>query len=293
MKNPKVIYILVGVLCVLATIAGIYAQFFVKDEDKNNIILPNLNTTHGDQVVEKTAEEIKTQFVGLFTNVLNKGEYDTSNIQRIVEQSDIVYSIYDIQDKKENYEVNIHLPAINIQGEVPTSFNQITQEIFANKASAIMNSQSQTKTLYQMDYVAYINVDILSLIIKATLKEGDNPQRVIVQTYNYNLTTGQKVSLEDVLAYRDLVQSEVQNKIHNVVGKAIEEANVLVQSGYTVYNRELNNSIYQLANVENYFLGPNGDLYIIFAYGNQSYTAEMDIVLYENNRNTINEDKGQ
>lgn len=281
MKNPKIIYILVGAFCVLAIIAGIYAQFFVKDEDKNNIILPSLNTTPDDQVVEKTVEEIKTQFAGLFTNVLNKGEYNTSNIQKIVEQNDIVYSAYDIQDKKENYEIDIHLPVMNIQGEVPASFNKITQELFANKASAIMNSQSTIKTLYQIDYVSYINGDILSLIIKATLKEGDNPQRVIVQTYNYNLATMQKVSFEDVLSYKNLVQSEVQTKIQNTVQKAKEEAEILVQSGYTVYNRDLNDSMYQLNNIANYFLGPNGDLYIVFAYGNNHHTAEMDIVLYE------------
>lgn len=281
MKNPKVIYILVGAFCVLAIVAGIYAQFFVKDEDKNNIILPNLNTTPDDQVVGKTAEEIKTQFTALFTNVLNKGEYDTSNIQKIVEQNDIVYSAYDIEDKKDNYEIDIHLPVMNIQGEVPASFNKITQEVFANKASEIMNSQSTTKILYQIDYVSYINGDILSLIIRATLKEGDNPQRVIVQTYNYNLATMQKVSFEDVLSYRNLVQSEVQTKIQNTVQKAKEEAEILVQSGYTVYNRDLNDSMYQFSNIANYFLGPNGDLYIVFAYGNGHYTAEMDIVLYE------------
>ncbi|MCI9413297.1 MAG: hypothetical protein HFJ31_02120 [Clostridia bacterium] len=282
MKNPKVIYILVGAFCVLAIIAGIYAQFFVKDEDKNNVILPSFNTTPDDQVVEKTAEEIKTQFAGLFTNVLNKGEYDTTNIQKLVEQNDIVYSAYDIQEKKENYEVDIHLPVMNIQGEVPSSFNKITQELFADKASSIMNSQSTVKTLYQIDYVSYINGDILSLIIRATLKEGDNPQRVIVQTYNYNLATGQKVRFEDVLSYKNLVQSEVQTKIQNTIQKAKEEAEILVQSGYTVYNRDLNDSMYQLGNIANYFLGPNGDLYIVFAYGNGHHTAEMDIVLYEN-----------
>lgn len=281
MKNPKIIYILVGAFCILAIIAGIYAQFFVKDEDKDNIILPGINTTPGDEIVEKTAEEIKTQFTNLFTNVLNKGEYDTTNIPKIVAQNDVVYSAYDIEDKKDNYEVTIHLPVMNVQGEVPTSFNKITQELFANKAQEIMNGQSTTKTLYQIDYVSYINGDILSLIIKATLKEGNNPQRVIIQTYNYNLATGQKASLEDLISQRNLVQSEVQNKIHKTVEKAKEEAEVLVQSGYTVYNRDLNNSIYQLANVENYFLGPNGDLYILFAYGNQNFTAEMDIVLYE------------
>ena len=281
MKNPKVIYILVGAFCVLAIIAGIYAQFFVKDEDKDNVILPNFNTTSDDKIIEKTAEEVKTQFAGLFTNVLNKGEYDTSNIQKIVEQNDIVYSAYDIQDKKDNYEIDIHLPVMNIQGEVPNSFNKITQDIFANKASEIMNSQSTVKTLYQIDYVSYINGDILSLIIRATLKEGDNPQRVIVQTYNYNLATMQKVSFEDVLSYRNLVQSEVQTKIQSTVQKAKEEAEILVQSGYTVYNRDLNDSMYQFNNIANYFLGPNGDLYIVFAYGNGHHTAEMDIVLYE------------
>ena len=281
MKNPKVIYFLVGAFCVLAIIAGIYAQFFVKDEDKDNVILPNFNTTPDDKIIEKTAEEVKTQFAGLFTNVLNKGEYDTSNIQKIVEQNDIVYSAYDIQDKKDNYEIDIHLPVMNIQGEVPNSFNKITQDIFANKASEIMNSQSTVKTLYQIDYVSYINGDILSLIIRATLKEGDNPQRVIVQTYNYNLATMQKVSFEDVLSYRNLVQSEVQTKIQSTVQKAKEEAEILVQSGYTVYNRDLNDSMYQFNNIANYFLGPNGDLYIVFAYGNGHHTAEMDIVLYE------------
>ena len=281
MKNPKVIYILVGAFCVLAIIAGIYAQFFVKDEDKNNIILPNLNTTPDDQVVGKTAEEIKTQFTALFTNVLNKGEYDTANIQKIVEQNDIVYSAYDIEDKKDNYEIDIHLPVMNIQGEVPASFNKITPEVFANKASEIINSQSTTKILYQIDYVSYINGDILSLIIRATLKEGDNPQRVIVQTYNYNLATMQEVSFEDALSYRNLVQSEVQTKIQSTVQKAKEEAEILVQSGYTVYNRDLNDSMYQLSNIANFFVGPNGDLYIVFAYGNEHHTAEMDIVLYE------------
>ena len=61
MKNPKVIYILVGAFCVLAIIAGIYAQFFVKDEDKDNVILPNFNTTPDDKIIEKTAEEVQEE----------------------------------------------------------------------------------------------------------------------------------------------------------------------------------------------------------------------------------------
>ena len=280
MKNPKILYILIGALCFLAIIAGIYAQFFVKDEDKNNVIIPTGNQTPTEETGEKTQEEIKSQFTSLFTNVLNTGNYDTSSISKIDTSKDIVYSAYDIIENNDNYEVNIHLPVINISGEVPVGFNNITQTVFADKASEVLSNKGE-KIIYQVNYVAYINGDILSLAINSTLKEGSNPQRIMVQTYNYNLATGEKVKIEDILSQKNLVQSEVQNKITDTVTKAKEEAEILVQSGYSVYSRDLNSDIYKLENISNYLLGANGELYIIFAYGNQNHTSEMDIILYE------------
>lgn len=280
MKNPKILYILIGALCFLAIIAGIYAQFFVKDEDKNNVIIPTGNQTPTEETGEKTQEEIKSQFTSLFTNVLNTGNYDTSSISKIDASKDIVYSAYDIIENNDNYEVNIHLPVINISGEVPVGFNNITQTVFADKASEVLSNKGE-KIIYQVNYVAYINGDILSLAINSTLKEGSNPQRIMVQTYNYNLATGEKVKIEDILSQKNLVQSEVQNKITDTVTRAKEEAEILVQSGYSVYSRDLNSDIYKLENISNYLLGANGELYIIFAYGNQNHTSEMDIILYE------------
>ena len=280
MKNPKILYILIGILCVLAIVAGIYAQFFVKEEDKNDVIIPTGNQTMGEETQEKTQEEIKAQFTSLFTNVLNVGNYDTSGINKLVADKEIVYSAYDITENNENYEVNIHLPVINISGQIPVEFNNITQTVFADKASEVLSNKGE-KVLYQVNYVAYINGDILSLVINSTLKEGDNPQRIMVQTYNYNLATGEKVQLVDILAQKSLVQSEVQSKINDTVTKAKQEAEILVQSGYMVYNRDLNSDMYKIENISNYFLGVNGELYIVFAYGNQNHTSEMDIVLYE------------
>ena len=102
-----------------------------------------------------------------------------------------------------------------------------------------------------------------------------------MQTYNYNLATGEEVKLEEILSQKNLVQSEVQNKINETIQKAKQEAEIMVQSGYPVYNRDLTSEIYKLSNISNYCLGPNGNLYIIFAYGNQNHTSAMDIVLYE------------
>lgn len=277
MKNQKIIFILVGAFCVFALIAGIYTQFFVGNKGSDYTQNPTDNIS-GDSR-PKTQEEIKNQLKSLFTNdFINNSNYE---VQKANDSKDIVYSAYDIQKKEELYEVDIHLPVINISGDVPASFNKITQSVFADEASKILNKKYTEKVIYDVNYISYINDNILSLAIKSTLKRGNNPQREIIQTYNYNLETGEKVELVDVLTKRNIVQSECQNKINQVVSKAQEEAQILVKSGYQVYNRDLSNSIYQLSNISNFFLGSTGELYIIFAYGNQNFTAEMDVVLYE------------
>ena len=279
MKNQKLIFILVGAFCVLALIAGIYAQFFVGSSNNNNI--QNPDNSINNEIKPKTQEEIKSQLNSLFTNEIISNDYDETNLQKRDASKGIVYSAYDIQKQEGNYELDVHLPVININESVATDFNKMTQSIFANKASEILNNKYTEKVIYSVDYISYVNDNILSLVIKSTLKQGNNPQRVIVQAYNYNLETGEKVQLVDVLAKRNIIQSDCQNKIHEIVTKAQEEAQVLVQSGYTVYNRNLSDSMYQISNISTFFLGKNEELYIIFAYGNQNFTSEMDVVLYE------------
>ena len=279
MKNNKIIFILIGTFCVLALIAGIYAQFFVGGSNNSNT--QNLDININNEIKPKTQEAIKSQLTSLFTNEILSNNYDETNLQKRDISKGIVYSAYDIQKQEENYELDVHLPVINIKNTVATDFNKMTQSIFADKASDILNNKYTEKVIYSVDYISYVNENILSLVIKSTLKQGNNPQRVIVQTYNYNLETGEKIQLVDILAKKNIIQSDCQNKIHEVVTKAQEEAQVLVQSGYTVYNRNLSDSMYQISNISTFFLGKNEELYIIFAYGNQNFTSEMDVVLYE------------
>lgn len=46
----------------------------------------------------------------------------------------------------------------------------MTQSIFANKASEILNNKYTEKVIYSVDYISYVNDNILSLVIKSTLK---------------------------------------------------------------------------------------------------------------------------
>lgn len=282
-KNRMIIFILIGVFCVLAIIAAIYAQFIATDYDdigdEPTINVGNNNNTGVER--EKNQDEIKTQFNGLFTNTVNTGDYDLSTVDKLYDDRDIVYSAYTINESNDNYEINVNLPVVNIAGDVVSEFNGITQELFADKAAEVMNSVNAYKTIYNVDYAVFINNGILSVAIKSLLKEGNNPQRTIVQTYNYDLQTGERVEIGRILSNLGLTTDEVQNKIREIVNEAAEAANILEQSGYSVFKRNLEDSMYNMNNLTTYMLGPLNELYIIFAYGNRNFTSEMDIVLYE------------
>lgn len=282
-KNRMIIFILIGVFCVLAIIAAIYAQFIATDYDdigdEPTINVGNNNNTGVER--EKNQDEIKTQFNGLFTNTVNAGDYDLSTVDKLYDDRDIVYSAYTINESNDNYEINVNLPVVNIAGDIVSEFNGITQELFADKAAEVMNSVNAYKTIYNVDYAVFINNGILSVAIKSLLKEGNNPQRTIVQTYNYDLQTGERVEIGRILSNLGLTTDEVQNKIREIVNEAAEAANILEQSGYSVFKRNLEDSMYNMNNLTTYMLGPSNELYIIFAYGNRNFTSEMDIVLYE------------
>lgn len=283
-KNRMIIFILIGVFCVLAIIAAIYAQFIATDYDdigdEPTINVGNNNNNTGVER-EKNQDEIKTQFNNLFNNTVNTGDYDLSTVDKLYDDKDIVYSAYTINESNDNYEINVNLPVVNIAGDIVSEFNGITQELFADKAAEVMNSVNAYKTIYNVDYAVFINNGILSVAIKSLLKEGNNPQRTIVQTYNYDLQTGQRVEIGKILSNLGLTTDEVQNKIREIVTEAADAANILEQSGYSVFKRNLEDAMYNMNNLSTYMLGPSNELYIIFAYGNKNFTSEMDIVLYE------------
>ena len=111
-----------------------------------------------------------------------------------------------------------------------------------------------------------------------TIKEGDSAQRIIVQSYNYNLETKQDVVITDILRERGLDEKIVENRIKTIVKKSAEDAKSMQNTGYNVYERDIESDIYEISKINNYIQGPDGELYIIFAYGNSAFTSEMDII---------------
>ena len=47
-----------------------------------------------------------------------------------------------------------------------------------------------------------------------------------------------------------------------------------------MYERDLKSDMYKIENTTNYFLTQDGYIYIIYCYGNNDYTNEMDIIIF-------------
>ena len=282
MKEAKIIYVIISIICVISIIIGVYEQFFNKKDDNTNISTNGKVEESIEQIKEKTMGEIKDEFNAIFINSFSSEGKDISDIERINKEKNIVYAAYNIQQENDFFNIDLNIPVINIKGDIPKEFNKITQEVFVKKANEVMeNTNVSEKIIYSIDYAAYINGDILSVIIKSSLKQGNNPQRIIVQTYNYNIKTKEKVTLSNIIEQKNIDEQKLKSKIDRALQIVKREEEILTQSGYSVYVRDLNSDVYKLENITNFFLDNDEKLYIIFAYGNQNFTSELDIVKYE------------
>jgi len=273
-KPRYLLYIIIVAICIASILTVVFVQIF--KEDSTIVNNSHLNVAE-EEKQEKTMEEVKEEFNAMLTNELLLGTYNDTAISKTDATKPLVYSFYETHEETENYEVDIHLPIVNIQGEVPQKYNANTQNVFVNKANDIFKS-AKPKTIYTIDYVAHIYEDILSIVIKSTLKENSNAQRVIIQTYNYNLKTGTTATISDMVNVLSMNKQDANGVIKEKILEANREAEVLKLSGYNVFTRDVNSDMYNIDNTSNFFLDKNGTLYILYAYGNQNFTSELDIV---------------
>lgn len=276
-KGLKIFYIAIIAICIIAIIASLIIQVIKGNEP---ISMGNTNTTTElPQLTDDKISVYKEKFNNIFENKVNYLENNSYKIIKIEEDKEIVYLGYQNNEKKVNdYELDINIPYININDETIDEFNKQIKEIFENKARNVLNSKNNN-VIYTVDYSAYVSNNILSLVVRSTLKEGANPQRDIVQTYNYDLINQRKCTIDTMLDLKGITKKEASQKIKDEIKTVQERVDELAKLGYTVYQRDYTSDTYNINNVTEYFMGDNNALYIIYAYGNENHTSEMDIVV--------------
>lgn len=274
-KKQLFIYISIIIICIISVIIAFYVQFYTRID-----IAKFIGISQKAGLGSKTEEQqqtIKSEFNTIFNNTITN-DNDTNNSKKEEADKKIVYTKYEKKETKLNsYDLEVHIPHINISGEVVKKYNQEIENIFVDMAKKVLQSENNN-VIYTVEYVANIQDDILSVMIKSNLKEGSKAQKVIIQTYNYDLRNNKEITLAEVLKIEQLNENDVQNKIKADIQTEQKKAQDLKSLGYNIYSRDINSDIYSIEkSTEFYFTG--NILYVIYAYGNQMATSEMDIVV--------------
>lgn len=273
-KKQIIIYISIIAFCIISIIIAFYVQFYAR------IDYMELLGIKSNEYQKKTAEEtetLKANFNTIFNNSITNVS-EQNNDKRKDKEMPIVYTSLKKQENKTNsYDINVHIPYINIDNETIDKYNKEIEETFVNKANSILKTQNKNEN-YTVDYVANIEYDILSLMIRANLKEGTSAQRIIIQTYNYDLRNNKEISLEEVLKIKNIDINDTQNQIKEEIKNEQKKVDDLKALGYNIYSRDTSSDIYDIKNSKEFYL-TNDALYIIYAYGNEKITSEMDMVI--------------
>ena len=269
-RDKKQLIIIIGIIlvCSIAIAIGIYAQ-----------VTNSKITKTKEERIEANYEDLKNNFDTIFTNNVNKeGAVNVENAN--VNYDELIETKYDVNEKKETkYSIVAKIPLFKKETETTKKINQEIFNTFGGKIVDIITN-SNTDTIYNLGYVGYINDNILSLVIKCTLKEGTKAQRTIIQTYNYNIDEDRIVTLDEIMQKRIFDKEKVQDQITQEIIKLSKQNASFANQGYNVYVRNPNDDIYKVENTPNFFLGKNKTLYLVYAYGNNDYTSETDLVIF-------------
>lgn len=271
----KIIYAGVLAICLLSILISAYMLVF-----KSSV---NKNSTEYIPASEQEYIKREEEFDGIFSNVtVNQINKSILIANKIKKGDEIVGIVYENKEKLAGkYSLDVKIPYININNAIVKKYNNQIEQIFKQKAMDVINDTESKDVVYTVDYVAYINENnILSIAIRSILKEGNNAQRTIIQTYNYDFKNNKEVTLEEILEIKGLNKQEVETKVTNKIKQEQTKVEELKKLGYNIFERDYNSDIYKVENTTEFFIGQDSFLYMIYAYGNDNYTSELDLVIF-------------
>lgn len=274
-KKGIIIYSVIIFVCIIALLVAFYVQFY-KRIDLGKLVGINQEEKFGNKDEEEIIE-LESNFLKLFSNAIDNKEGDYNN-KKVEIDKEIVYTTFEKKETKVNsYDLEVHIPEINIKSEIVEEYNNEIKEIFVNFVDKILQSENRN-VIYTVDYTANIQNGILSVMIHSNFKEGTKAQKVIIKTYNYDLRNNKDLKLQEVIDFEQLDNKKIQNIINTKIETEQKKVKDLEVLGYNIYNRDIKNDMYKIENTEEFYITEN-TIYIIYPYGNNVETSEIDLVI--------------
>lgn len=248
-NKKKIIYSAIGVLAI-----AILSIIIIYNSGKRT----NRDKMSEEEPIDK--EQLEIEFNDLFTN----------------EENQYVSTLYKIQEEKSGkYKIDAYIPRINLDNKIDNEVNNEINSSFVNKILQVYND-SKIYTILKINYATSIQDNRLSVIIKCSLKEGSNAQRTIIKTYNYDIESKEKIKIVDLI--QEQKKADLQEEINQKIQLKLKKEATLAEQGYNVYRRDVESDIYKIENANEFYI-KDKILYIIYCYGNNSFTSEVDLIV--------------
>lgn len=248
-NKKKIIYSAIGVLAI-----AILSIMIIYNSGKRT----NRDKMSEEEPIDK--EQLEIEFNDLFTN----------------EENQYVSTLYKIQEEKSGkYKIDAYIPRIHLDNKIDNEVNNEINSSFVNKILQVYND-SKIYTILKINYSTSIQDNRLSVIIKCSLKEGSNAQRTIIKTYNYDIESKEKIKIVDLI--QEQKKADLQEEINQKIQLKLKKEATLAEQGYNVYRRDVDSDIYQIENANEFYI-KDKILYIIYCYGNNSFTSEVDLIV--------------
>lgn len=248
-NKKKIIYSAIGVLAI-----AILSIMIIYNSGKRT----NRDKMSEEEPIDK--EQLEIEFNDLFTN----------------EENQYVSTLYKIQEEKSGkYKIDSYIPRIHLDNKIDNEVNNEINSSFVNKILQVYND-SKIYTILKINYATSIQDNRLSVIIKCSLKEGSNAQRTIIKTYNYDIESKEKIKIVDLI--QEQKKADLQEEINQKIQLKLKKEATLAEQGYNVYRRDVDSDIYKIENANEFYI-KDKILYIIYCYGNNSFTSEVDLIV--------------
>lgn len=268
-----IIYTIAVMTCMIALVVIVLSIYLGSDE-LDRLVTMGKSTTTQEEI---EYQNLVSNFDTIFQNKLENSDSENT-IQKADSSKELVYTYYTKNESKNNdYDVNLNIPYINIDNNSVDKINASIKKSFENRAETVLSSTGKN-IAYTVEYDATIENNILSVIVRSKYKQLNNAQRVIVHTYNYDIANNKQLTLEDVLAIKNLYSTDVEGKIKSRIQDEQKKVEDLKALGYNIFQRNPEDEMYTINQSKEFFI-KDGKLYIVYAYGNKNSTSEMDLVI--------------
>jgi DUF2075 family protein len=92
-----------------------------------------------------------------------------------------------------------------------------------------------------------------------------------MSTFNYDIENNKLLSLQDIMRLNNINEEEAAIKI---------KAEIQSKQSQYGFQRNPTDEIYEIANTNTFFLGENNYLYVLYPYGNNNFTNEVDVIIF-------------